>query len=54
MTPPIKAIHVHVIVLVDLNEFPQSLVQHSHSRHQETASNLLRINLKGKMYNGAI
>ena len=37
------------IVLVDLNEFPSifQTVQHSHSRHQETTSNLLRINLKG-------
>ena len=37
------------IVLVDLNEFPSIFlkVQHSQSRHQETTSNLLRINLKG-------
>ena len=37
------------IVLVDLNEFPSIFqkVQHSHSRHQKTTSNRLRINLKG-------
>ena len=37
------------IVLVDLNEFPSIFqkVQHSHSRHQKTTSNLLRIHLKG-------
>ena len=36
-------------VLVDLNECPSIFqkVQHSHSRHQKTTSNLLRINLKG-------
>ena len=36
-------------LLVDLNEFPSIFqkVQHSHSRHQKTTSNLLRINLKG-------
>ena len=35
-------------ILVDLNEFPSIFhkVQHSHSRHQKTTSNLLRINLK--------
>ena len=35
------------IVLVDLNEFPSFFqkVWHSHSRHQKTTSNLLRINL---------
>ena len=40
-----------VHVLVDLNEFPPIFqkVQHSHSRHQKTTSNLLRINLKGKL-----
>ena len=34
--------------MVDLNEFPSIFqkVQHSHSRHQKTTSNLLRINLK--------
>ena len=39
----------HSIVLVDLNEFPLIFqkVQHSHSRHQKTTSNLIRINLKG-------
>ena len=37
------------IVLVDLNEYPSIFqkVQDSHSRHQKTTSNLLRINLKG-------
>ena len=37
-------------VLVNLNEFPSifQTVQHSHSRYQETTSNLPRINLKGK------
>ena len=35
--------------MVDLNEFPSIFqkVQHSHSRHQKTSSNLLRITLKG-------
>ena len=39
----------HIIVLVDLNEFPSIFqkVQLSYSRHQKTTSNLLRINLKG-------
>ena len=39
----------HNIVLVDFNEFPSIFqkVQHYHSRHQKTSSNLLRINLKG-------
>ena len=39
----------HSIVLVDLNEFSSIFqkVQHSHSRHLKTTSNLLRINLKG-------
>ena len=34
---------------MDLNEFPSIFqkVKHSHSRHQKTISNLLRINLKG-------
>ena len=33
---------------MDLNEFPSIFqkVQHSHSRHQKTTSNLLSINLK--------
>ena len=37
------------IVLVVVGEFPSIFqkVQHSHSRHQKTTSNLLRINLKG-------
>ena len=37
------------IVLVNLNEFLSFFqkVQHSHSRHQKTTSNFLRINLKG-------
>ena len=41
----------HSIVLVDLNEFSPIFqkVQHSHSRHQKTTSNLLEINLKGKL-----
>ena len=36
---------------MDLNEFPSIFqkVQHSHSRHQKTTPNLLRINLKGKL-----
>ena len=35
--------------MVDLNKFPSifQTVQNSHSRHQKTTSNLLRINLKG-------
>ena len=38
-----------IVVLVDLNEFPSVFqkVQHSHSRHQKTTSNLPRINSKG-------
>ena len=38
-----------IIVLVESNEFPTIVqkVQHSHSRHQKTTSNLLRINLNG-------
>ena len=41
----------HSIVLVDSYEFPSLFqkLQHSHSRHQKTASNLLRINSKGKL-----
>ena len=39
---------IHIIVLVDVNEF--SKVQHSHSRHQKTTSNLLKITLKDRLW----
>ena len=41
----------HSIVLVNSNKFPSVFqkVQHSHSRHQKTTSNLLRINFNGKL-----
>ena len=44
-------VYIKAIVLVDLNEFPSIFqkVQHSHSRHLKTTSNLLSINLKGKL-----
>ena len=41
----------HRIVLVNLNEFSSIFwkVQHSHSQHQKTTSNLCRITLKGTL-----
>ena len=41
----------HSIVLVDWNDLSSIFweVHHSHSRHQKTTSNLLRINVKGKL-----
>ena len=40
-------VRIIVLVFVDLKEFPSIFqkVQYSHSRHQKTTSNLLRINL---------
>ena len=49
--PPPRLWDSHSIVLVDLNEVPSvfQTVQHSHSRHQKTISNFLRINLIGNL-----
>ena len=43
--------HLHNKVLEDLNECSSIFwkVQHSHSRHQKTASDLCRITLKGRL-----
>ena len=49
----IKSRSIHV-VMVDLNEFSSIFqkVQHFHSRHQKTTSNLLTTHLKGKLMFG--
>ena len=47
-----KSSYSHRTVLMDLNKFPSIFqkVQHSHSKHKKRTSNLLKFDLKGKLW----